>query len=653
MKQIKKFDCNRSWTRIAPLGLVLATLPATGSGDTGHEQQAQMEQLLNMDFKELVEVRLTSVARRDQKLLETTAAVTVLDQEEIRRSGLTTVPELLRLVPGLNVARINASNWAISARGFNAQYSNKLLVLMDGRTLYTPLYAGVDWNLQDVLLADVERIEVIRGPGATMWGANAVNGVINIITKKAADTHGNLVTLSGGTLERVQTGLRHGGRNGEKLDYRIYAKGFNHGDFQRTDNTKADDHWDGGRGGFRLDWHQSPSNEITLQGELFTVNERLNPTSNDKQGGHLLTRWSKTLPDERNWSLQFYFDRNLAEGFDAINIYDLDWQYAFRHQDHALLWGAGFRLTTMDMKKHPLMDWNPKTRDDQTFNLFVQDEITLNPAWKLTLGTKLEHNDYTGIEFQPNARLLWRVSETRSLWAAVARAVRSPSRAESDIQISAPLSPTTRYTLNGNPQTTSETLLAYELGYRAQIKPELSLEMAAFYNHYDHVASTENLPPVFSPPTLVVRQGFDNKAVANSYGLETAMDWQTTDAWKLRASHTWLKLNLDPTGDSTDTTVAASAGNIPRHQWQLRSYLDLPHNLEFDAALYHVNRLTSLSIPAVTRLDLRLGWRPTPALNLSLSAQNLLDDRHPEFTGTSLTASEIPRAFLARMDWRF
>ncbi|MBF0341909.1 MAG: TonB-dependent receptor [Magnetococcales bacterium] len=616
---------------------------------TGNEQQAQMEQLLNMDFKELAEIRLTSAARKDQKLVDTTAAVTVIDAEEIRRSGMTSVPELLRLVPGLNVARINASNWAVTARGFNAQFSNKLLVLMDGRTLYTPLFAGVNWNLQEIPLADVERIEVIRGPGATMWGANAVNGVINIITRKAADTHGNLVSVSAGAPESWRTTLRHGGQAGEKVDYRVYATGFDHADFRRANNTGAGDDWNGERGGFRMDWHRASGEEMTLQGDLFAMKEDV--VDGTKHGGHLLGRWTKTLPEERNWSLQLYFDRNVNTAFEQTNIYDADWQYGLRHQDHALMFGAGYRLTTTDLANGPFIQWNPPSRHDQLFNLFVQDEITLAPTVKLSLGSKVEHNDFTGVEIQPSGRLMWRAAEDQTLWAAVSRAVRTPARVDRDFRLTAPIDLNTMLSFRGNPDIVSETLLAWELGYRIQIKPELSLELAGFYNQYDHLVSTENRPPTFLPPTL--NQYYANKAIANSYGVESAMEWRVTERWKLIASHAWMKMHLEVIDGSTDTTSPGSADDIPRHQWQVRSRLDLPHDLELDGAVFGVGRLSHLKIPAVTRLDLRLGWRARPDLNLSLTGQNLLDDRHPEFTGTSVTASEIPRAILARMDWKF
>ncbi|NGZ05732.1 MAG: TonB-dependent receptor [Magnetococcales bacterium] len=641
-------------------GLALLLLPTPGWSSNDPQSQLQMEQLLNMEFKDLAEIRLTSVARREQKLVDTTAAVTVIDAEQIRRSGLTSLPELLRLVPGMNVARINASTWAISTRGFNAQYSNKLLVLMDGRTLYTPLFAGVFWNIQDYPLADIERIEVIRGPGATMWGANAVNGVINIITKKASQTQGNLLAAGVGTTDALQGNMRHGGQIGENLDYRIYARGFTHNDLELANGTGARDNWHSQRAGFRTDWRPNTRDEVSLQGDLFGIHENYATLTGDRSGGNLLTRWTRTLSDTSNWSLQLFYDRNVDSAFEQTSIYDLDWQYAFRHDQHALLWGVGYRMTTMELESNPIVRWNHPSRQDHYFSLFLQDEITFNPQWTLTVGTKVEHNDYTGVEWQPNARLLWRVADNHALWAAMSRAIRSPARVDADIGVISPFPlppnpPVGIISLTGNPDSRSETLHAHELGYRAQIKPELSFELTGFYNRYDHVTTFEQQPPLPPPPLPTFPQSYGNLARAASYGLESALEWQVNDSWKLTASHTWFKMNIDLVNGSTDIATVDTANNAPRHQWQLHAYLDLPYDLQLDGALYHVDRLTSVTqqIPSYTRLDLRLGWRPTPGWNVSLAAQNLLDARHPEFTGTSVPTSEVSRAFLATMDWSF
>ncbi|MBF0427654.1 MAG: TonB-dependent receptor [Magnetococcales bacterium] len=632
------------------LFMLALLFPWTGWSATEADHQAQMEHLLNMDFKALSEIRLTSVARKEQTLVDTTAAVTVIDQEEIRRSGLNTLPELLRLVPGLEVARINANNWAITSRGFNAQFSNKLLVLMDGRTLYTPLFAGVNWNLQDVMLNDVERIEVIRGPGGTVWGANAVNGVINIITKKAADTQGGLLTVGGGNLDQVQAGLRYGGHVGDKMDYRVFGKGFQHAEFLTANGAGAKDSWELQHGGIRTDWHLSKRDELTIQGDLYHMTEE--SSVEQRRGGNLLTRWTRKSQDKIDFSFQMYYDRTFRSNTEETEIFDLDWHHRFDlSKSQEITWGLGFRQTDFNLTNGPLISWVPPRRHDQSPSLFVQDEIAVSDDLKLTIGSKLEHNDYTGLEYQPSARLLWRVVENNTVWAAISRAVRSPSPTDTGFQLTAPLGPTSTLKIWGNPEFTSETVWAYELGYRTQLMPRLSLDVATFYNHYDWLGTTENLPKTFVPFTI--NQTFANKAEGNTYGLETAANWLVLDNWKLRASHTWLKMNLDLMDNSTDTTTIATANNNPRNQIQLRSYLDLPYDLQLDAALYHVTTLTNLDIPSVLRLDVRLGWQPIKTMSLSLSGHNLLDNQHPEFQGTSIQSSEVPRSFFAKLDWIF
>ncbi|MEO5345186.1 MAG: TonB-dependent receptor [Magnetococcus sp. YQC-9] len=631
--------------------VVTVTLPPPFSpalAETAPLSDDPMEQLLNMNIRDLADIKFSSLARKEQKLIDTAAAVTVIDAEEIRRSGMTSIPEVLRMVPGMNVARINTSTWAVSARGFNGQFSNKLLVLRDGRTLYTPLFAGVNWNLQDLSLAEVERIEVIRGPGAALWGTNAVNGVINIVTKKAADTQGERLFVTGGTTETLRGELRHGGKFGDKGFYRVYASGMQHGDFVRANDTGANDDWHAQRQGFRLDWRPTTRDEALMQGELFAVDENL--SRGDKQGGHLLGRWSRELSDSRNLSVQFYYDHKVDTSFERTRILDLDTQYGFHAGSHLWILGAGYRLTAMDLDDTALIQWRPQSRRDQAFNLFAQDEITLAPRWILTLGSQVEYKDHKGVQLQPNARLLWRAADAHVFWGSLARAVRTPSSVDQDFHLAVPLGPV-NLKLSGNPEIEPERMLAHELGYRFQPHGNFSLEMTTFYNRYDHLVSLENLPPLLAPPTL--RHYYANKGEGSSYGLETAADWRVNDIWRLSASHTWLKMNLDVVDGSTDTTTPASANDNPRHQWQLRSRLDLPYDLELDSALFYVARLRNLAIPASTRLDLRLGWRPTRALALSLTGQNLLDDRHPEFAGLNVTASEIPRAFLAQAEWSF
>ncbi|MBF0399206.1 MAG: TonB-dependent receptor [Magnetococcales bacterium] len=643
---------------LASFCLLAVSVPTIGwSAIEESEQQAQMEQLLDMDVRELAEIHLTSAARKDQTVMNTAAAVSVISQEEIRRSGMRSIPELLRMVPGLDVARINADNWAITSRGFNAQYSNKLLVLMDGRTLYTPLFAGVNWNLQDVLLEDVERIEVIRGPGGTVWGANAVNGVINIITKKAADTQGGLLTAGGGDREKFQGSVRYGGQLGDQAEYRIYGKGMDHAGLNRADGSQAADGWNAQRGGMRLDWHLSKRDELTMQGNLYRLSEDPSALYNQKRGSNVLARWTRTLPESAELSLQFYYDHTTSSSFENSDILDLDLQHRFHwSKTQEINWGLGFRQANIKVESSPLLSFTPPAQRDQTFSLFLQDEIALQGNdLKLTVGSKLEHNDYTGLEYQPSARLLWRPNEQEAWWAAVSRAIRTPARTDTGFLLTVPTGPTTVISVHGNPEIASEKLWAYELGYRTQPVPRLSLDVAAHYNRYDQLVSHENLPTLFDPATgiITLNEKFDNKLIATTYGLETAVEWQATDQWKWRASHTYLRMDLDREHNSTDSTSLTIANENPRHQIQLRSYLNLPHDWELDTALYYVTTLPRQDVPALLRMDVRLGWRPSRTVRLSLAGQNLFDNQHLEFQGTSLSSTEIPRTLFALLEWSF
>ena len=636
------------------LSLLLLMIPMSGWSEVDHDQQAlaEMEALLEVDFESLANISLTTAARKEQRLLDTTAAVYVIDQEEIRRSGMTSIPELLRLVPGLHVGHINGSNWAISARGFNAQYSNKLLVLMDGRTLYTPLYAGVDWDSQDLMLENIDRIEVIRGPGGTLWGANAVNGIINIITKKAEKTQGSMLSVGGGNIDKFHGDVRYGGRVGNKMAYRIYAKGLDRGELDTASAAKAGDSWGSQRGGFRTDWQLSKRDELTLQGDIYDIH--VDQTDIDNSGGNILLRWTRNHSDLSNISLQLYYDHTSRSNSESRHTYDMDLQHRFSPlTDHELIWGLGYRVTHDDLITSNVVSWIPSSQRDVTFSAFLQDEITLiTDRLKMTVGTKVERNDYTNWEVQPSTRLLWQVSQRHTLWAAISRAIRSPSRTDSGFQLNINNGPLTVAT-SGNPDIESETLMAYEIGYRTQPTDQLFLDVTGFYHDYSHLLSTESLA---SANPLMIASRFDNKMAGKTYGIETALHWQVQNNWKLKASHSWLQMALERDADSTDTTSVAAEGHLPRQQFQLRSYLNLPHDLEFDAALYYVGRLSGLSIPAYSRVDTRLGWQPRKEVSLSLSIHNMFDDQHPEFDpemAGGLQQSEIPRAIFAKLTWSF
>ncbi|MCK5229802.1 MAG: TonB-dependent receptor, partial [Desulfobulbaceae bacterium] len=410
--------------------------------------------MTELSLEELMNIEITSVSKKPEKLADAAAAVFVVTREDIRRSGVTSIPEALRMAPGINVARIDSNKWAVTSRGFNGRFANKLLVLIDGRSVYTPSFSGVHWEVIDIFLEDVDRIEVIRGPGATLWGANAVNGVINIITKHAADTQGGLIAMGAGTEERGFGGVRYGTDMGETTYGRFYAKGFKRDEFvHNTTGDDAGDDWDMLRGGFRLDSLLYDRDSVTVQGDIYqgNMNQTLhlptvsgpffNKIVEDKaevEGWNLLTRWQHTLSPTSDFTLQVYYDRTNRDEFvygEIRDTFDIDLQHQFAaYKRHEVIWGLGYRYTHDDFSDSEILRLDPDSRSDELFSAFVQDKITLmeDCLW-LTIGSKFEHNDYTGYEIQPNARLFWAPHTDHKVWASVGRAVRTPSRMEDDI----------------------------------------------------------------------------------------------------------------------------------------------------------------------------------------------------------------------------
>ncbi|APG29081.1 TonB-dependent receptor [Syntrophotalea acetylenivorans] len=641
------------------------------------------EALLSLSIEELLRLEITSAAKKPQAISNTAAAIFVITQEDIRRCGATSIPEVLRLAPGVNVARIDGNKWAITVRGFNGRFANKLLILMDGRSVYTPLFSGVYWDVQDTLLEDVERIEVIRGPGATLWGANAVNGVINIITRHAEKTHGLLVKGGYGSEERGFGSVRYGGQVGAQGNYRAYVKYFNRDGLDAIGGGEAADDWSAFRGGFRYDGKLSSRDTLTVQGDAYSgfegqTNEEysllppefrtVSDTDTDFSGGNLLLRWQRSLSAESNLALQAYYDHTrrdetalLKETRDTL---DIDFQHRFplgRRQE--VIWGLGYRVNWDDIDPNePLIIFNDNDETDHMLSLFIQDEIALkNDLLRLILGTKLEHNDYTGFELQPNARLIWTPNKNHSAWASVSRAVRTPSRVEEDGRMWLYLMPSTPpgvIVAYGNRDYDSEELLAWELGYRVMPTSVFSLDLALFLNIYDNLRSFEALAPDFStlPEGYVRIPGIiDNKLKAKTWGFEVASDWQVADFWRLQASYSYLQMDVDTGRGSHDTdSIDLMEGTSPKHQLSLRSSLDLPRQVEFDLWLRCADELESLDISGYLTLDLRLGWQPCPGLELALVGQNLLQDSHQEYDPEFQTpASEVPRGIYGHAVWRY
>jgi iron complex outermembrane receptor protein len=602
-----------------------------------------------MTIEELANIEITSVSKKPEPLSNAAAAVYVITREDIRRSGATSIPEILRLAPNLQVARVDSSQYAITARGFNSTTANKLLVLIDGRSVYTPLYSGVFWDVQDVLLEDIERIEVISGPGGTLWGANAVNGVINIITRHSRNTTDTLVYVGAGN-DEYGAGARYGARFGEDANYRIYAKGFSRDDTVTETGSSAHDSWHKWQIGFRTDWGKS-GNEFTLQGDAYD-GSIAQASNNDKtiSGGNLIGRWSKTLQNGSDIQVQAYYDRTRRDypGVFRENLYtyDIGLQHHFLlGAHHDVVWGGGYRLMRDEVTNSAALAFLPPDRTLGLANFFLQDNISLGERLQLTLGTKLENNSYTGLEVQPNARLAWKLRDHALLWSAVSRAVRTPSRLDRDLF--APASPP--FILAGGPDFKSETVIAYEIGYRAQPVSQASVSISTFYNVYDNLRSVE-LAPGGAPPLGPFVLG--NKMKGYTYGLEAWGDYRVLDGWQLSAGYNYLAKNLGFKSGSTDTTGVQAAGNDPTYQVSARSKMNLPYNLDFDAALRFINDLPNPHVPSYLALDGRLGWIPIKNLEISVSGFNLLDQRHPEF-GAAPTRSEIERSVYARVLWNF
>jgi iron complex outermembrane receptor protein len=644
------------------IGLAVGLLPAVGgaSADDGD--------LLSLSIQDLMEIEVTSVSKRAQKLSEAPAAVTVLTSEDIRRSGMTTVPDLLRMVPGLHVANIDASTWAITARGFNGQFANKLLVMIDGRTVYTPLFSGVYWDVQDLVLEDIERIEVVRGPGGTMWGVNAVNGVINIITKEAADTQGLLVSSLVGNIERTSSASRYGGQLADDAHYRTYLKYFNRADFDNRGGVNSHDAWSVARGGVRFDWKPTGADSLTLQGDYYNGDSDqttlvLGPASTDFSGGNVIGRWVRSYSDTSSLQLQFYYDRTERSNVllrEDRDTFDVELQNRLNPlPGHDLVWGASYRLTSDDIRSSSVAGFDPSDRTEHLASLFFQDEFPLfHERLRLTLGSKVEYNGYSGFEFLPNARLLWSPNERHSAWAAVSRAVRAPSRAENDVSLLAPAPtlPVDFVLMTGNSAFDSEHVLVYEIGYRAHPLDPLSIDVAAYYNDYDDLRSLETSGLLVDYPSaglFTATADGGNVLGAQGYGVELSSTWSVTEFWRLVGAYTFMKIDIDTNG-SLDPTAVGQENDTPTHQFNVRSLLDLPWNFQVDTAVFWVDDVSNQGVGDYARFDARLSWTPTPGLELSVIGQNLSDGSHNEF-GHSFTgvATSVPRSVFGRVTWKY
>jgi iron complex outermembrane recepter protein len=599
--------------------------------------------LIDLSLEQLSNMEITSVSRRAERLSDAAASIYVITNEDIRRSGATTLPQALRLAPNLQSARTGAGTYAISARGFNNSLGNKLLVLIDGRTVYTPLFSGVFWDAQDVVLEDVDRIEVISGPGATLWGANAVNGVINVITRRAQETRGTLVSLGGGNRE-ARGAARYGGQTASGAYYRVYGKRTVLQDTERANGASLLDGWDHGQAGFRTDWG-TRENGATVQGDAYHAYSNLKPGGSlGISGVNLLGRWKRELDDGSHLRVQGYYDgteRNDPASFhERLDIADLEFQHALRPRGaHTLLWGGGYRYAWDRVENTALLAFLPPDRNLRWANLFAQDEVEIGPSVRATLGAKVETNVYTGAEFLPTARLAWKRTSHDLVWTALSRAVRAPARIDRDFFFPgrAP------FAIRGGPQFQSEVSNVIELGYRAQPVSAFSYSVTAFRHLHERLRSGQPAPG----------GGFvvDNKIEGTTTGLEAWGSYQVTNRWRLMGGLLKLRQDLHLKSGSLDPVGPRALGNDPDHQWMVRSLLDLTGQHEFDVMIRHVSALPDPLVPAYTAVDARLGWRPSRAVEWSLSFENMFDPGHAEF-GAVTTRPEFERAVFLRVIWR-
>jgi len=639
--------------------------------------------LTALSMEDLMNIEVTSVSKKQQKLSQTAAAIFVITQEDIRRSGATNIPDILRMAPGLDVAQINGSSWAISSRGFNDQVANKLLVLIDGRTVYSPLFNGVYWDVQEVPLEDIERIEVIRGPGAAIWGANAVNGVINIISKKASDTQGLLITGGGGTHDAAFGTAQYGGTLGRDTTYRVDSDNYSRNHLANLAGQNGDDGWNLYRGGFRVDSKLGAKDSLTVQGDGYSGSEgeivpsvtsfnlpqpRVLNLRQEIGGGDVLSRWDRAISPTSQTALQIYFDRtsrsDATYGEDR-DTFDIDFQHHItRGNRQDFVWGLGFRATSDDIRKSFAVMFNPSEETDLLFSLFAQDEIAIRPgSLYLTLGARLEHNRFTGFDIQPSAGIAWLATDKTMFWASLSRAVGTPSR-DVDVRFNQAVSPGP----GGMPLLVSvfgagqkdENVQATEAGYRTQISEHLSLDLTGFYNSYTNIRSSETGVPfvefVPAPAHLVLPIFLRNLLHGESHGAEMAVNWKPLTRWTLSPGFSYLQLHLHSAPTSTDAgTARTREGSSPRQQAQLRSHVELPRGWAWDTSVYFVGRLPALQIPSYTRLDTSLTWQALERLSFSLVGQNLIQDHHLEFDapGQLVASSLVKRSAYAKMVWHF
>lgn len=624
--------------------------------------------IFKLDIEQLMNIDVTTATGTGQQWFTTPAAMYVITGEDIRRTGHRTLADALRLAPGVFVGQSNAHAWTVGIRGFSGGLANKTLILIDGRTVYDPLFSGTFWDVQDLLLEDVERIEVIRGPGATLWGANAVNGVVNVISKSARDTQGLVIKGGVGTEEQGFGAIRYGGQISEDAHYRVWGKYFNRDTFKTSTGASAHDDWDLGHGGFRFDSTGEADTFFTIQSEVYNLGRlgempvlavpgahlTFAPIIGDgwANGGHVLARFGKEKNQFNNsgWTLQTYYDRTNREQSGNFRVErdtaDLDFRHAFDLGDaHEIMWGLAYRYSTDRTVANPVIMYVPASRSLNTYSAFIQDTITLAPdRWFAMIGSKFEHNSFTEFEIQPSARLWWTPDNRNTWWGAISKPVRVPSRTEQDGTLvlsfvdtglaagGPPSGIIVPVAVLPNPAAKSEELLAYELGYRRKINKDLMFAVEAFYNDYSRL--------LFVPPGLVGM--WTNAGWGETYGAEFTVSWQVAPNWRMESSYSVVDVQIHGAINNQDE------GNAPHHQVKFHSYFDITENLELNTAAYYVDERPTNAAGDYLRLDVGITWRINPNFDVAIWGQNLLDPAHRE-----ASTIEVQRAFFLQGTLRY
>jgi iron complex outermembrane recepter protein len=646
--------------------------------------QEKSPDLTNQSLEDLMNVEVISVSKKEQKLSQTASAIFVINSEDIRRSGATNIPDLLRMVPGMDVAQINSNTWAITARAFNGKFSNELLVLVDGRTVYTPTFGGVFWDVLDIPLEDIERIEVIRGPGGSVWGTNAVNGVVNIITKKAADTKGAIVEALAGNLDQGSGTVQYGGTLGKLGDFRTYVKYFNQVSLPGPTGRSGSDGWHLLRGGFRIDSTISPKDTLTVQGDIYTGEEGdptiflpsiTSPAALDIEsqvplsGGFLQTIWNHTYSRKSDTTLQFSYDQ--YERNDVLNeernTFNTDFQNHIAwggKQD--IVWGLSYRFSASRSNGGLTFSLFPANLSTQVFGAFFQDEITIVPNQVfLTVGSKLEHDHFAGFNLEPSARIAWAPTDHQMMWAAISQADRVPAATDTDARLNfggftGSGGTPTAISLFGNPHFKDEDVIAFEMGYRTTVFKNLSMDFAAYFGDYTNQETIEPATPFFentpAPPHLVLPLTYENLMHGETHGFEVAANWKAANRWTLSPGFDLGRIHMHSNPNSQDTgSVGDAEGSTPRESAQLRSHVNLSGGIGWDVSAYFVNRIPNLQVASYTRLDTGLSWQWKKSFVVSLAGQNLLKNEHLEYVDSSqsVRSTLIKRSGYVKLTWRY